>query len=140
MYITFAGTGDVSFPAVHSQFLCICTLFSNDILSQNKLNFNIHSHFLCICTDLSHARCFLNPVSPNCDRNETGMTKSGPLLKIQTYCCLHKQAGPRFRVCLFFRWSYCTITLLHSRILQKSFIARTSGAAGGYWRNPSDRG
>ena len=26
--------------------------FSNDILSQNKLNFNIHSHFMCICTFL----------------------------------------------------------------------------------------
>ena len=37
-------------PSLHSPFPCICTLFSNEILSQNDLNFNMYSHFMCIYT------------------------------------------------------------------------------------------
>ena len=37
---------------MHSLILCICTLFSNDILSQTKLFFNIYFYFMCICTFL----------------------------------------------------------------------------------------
>ena len=56
-----------------SPFLCIGTFFSNDILSQNRIRFNIHSYFMRICVFLCNVliqRCWgqklLPPLIPNC--------------------------------------------------------------------------